>query len=103
MALITEDRVVDNTDPAPDGNRYVVRYAIRSARTQIFDDPTSRFEAEETFGQTTESFNDGATRGPTVTFVVWTSCAFATARSPKSSPTSRAEAANSSDSIGPPR
>jgi len=49
IALITEDCVFDNTDPGPDGTRYVGRDAIRLAWTPIFDDPTSRFEAEETF------------------------------------------------------
>jgi len=49
MALVTEDCVFDNTDPAPDGTRYVGRDAIRRAWAPIFDDPTSRFDAEETF------------------------------------------------------
>jgi ketosteroid isomerase-like protein len=49
IALITEDCVFDNTDPAPDGTRYVGRDAIRQAWTPIFDDSTSRFDAEETF------------------------------------------------------
>jgi len=49
IALITEDCVFDNTDPAPDGTRYVGRDAIRQAWGPIFDDPTSRFDAEETF------------------------------------------------------
>jgi ketosteroid isomerase-like protein len=49
IAMITEDCVFDNTDPAPDGTRYVGRDAIRRAWTPIFNDPTSRFDAEETF------------------------------------------------------
>jgi ketosteroid isomerase-like protein len=49
MELITEDCVFENTDPAPDGTTYVGRVAIRDAWAPIFADPTSRFEAEETF------------------------------------------------------
>ena len=49
IALLTDDCVFDNTDPAPDGTRYVGRDAIRRAWTPIFNDPTSRFDAEETF------------------------------------------------------
>jgi ketosteroid isomerase-like protein len=49
MELVTDDCVFDNTDPAPDGTRYVGRAAIRSAWSGIFDDRSSRFEAEETF------------------------------------------------------
>ncbi len=49
IALITDDCVFENTDPAPDGTTYVGREAIRGAWAPIFDDPTSRFDAEETF------------------------------------------------------
>jgi ketosteroid isomerase-like protein len=70
VALITEDCVFDNTDPAPDGTRYVGRDAIRSAWAPIFDDATSRFEAEETFGVDDRviqlwrySWSDGHVRG----------------------------------------
>jgi ketosteroid isomerase-like protein len=49
MALVTDDCVFDNTDPAPDGTRYVGPEAIRSAWAPIFEDPTSRFEQEEVF------------------------------------------------------
>jgi ketosteroid isomerase-like protein len=49
IALITEDCAFDNTDPAPDGTRYVGRDAIREAWRPIFDDAVAHFEAEETF------------------------------------------------------
>jgi ketosteroid isomerase-like protein len=49
IELLTDDCVFDNTDPAPDGTRYVGRDAIREAWTPIFNDPSSRFDAEETF------------------------------------------------------
>ena len=49
IELITDDCVFDNTDPAPDGTRYVGRDAIRSAWQPIFDDVNARFDAEETF------------------------------------------------------
>jgi len=47
--LITDDCVFDTTEPAPDGTRYVGKAAIRRAWTPIFEDPSSRFDAEETF------------------------------------------------------
>jgi len=49
IALITEDCVFDNTDPAPDGTRYVGRDAIREAWRPIFEDAAASFTAEETF------------------------------------------------------
>ena len=49
IALITEDCLFDNTDPAPDGTAYVGRVAIRKAWAPIFEDVTSRFDPEETF------------------------------------------------------
>lgn len=49
IELITADCLFDNTDPAPDGTRYVGRDAIRIAWQPIFDDPDARFDAEETF------------------------------------------------------
>jgi ketosteroid isomerase-like protein len=49
LEFITDDCVFDNTDPAPDGTKYVGRDAIRKAWAPIFEDPTSRFDAEETF------------------------------------------------------
>ena len=48
LALITEDCVFDATGPAPDGARAVGPDAIRAVWKPIFDDPTSRFEEEET-------------------------------------------------------
>lgn len=49
LALVTDDCVFDSTGPPPDGARSVGPAAIRQAWQEIFDDPTSRFEAEETF------------------------------------------------------
>jgi ketosteroid isomerase-like protein len=49
IALISEDCVFDNTDPAPDGTRYVGHNAIREAWRPIFEDSTAHFDAEETF------------------------------------------------------
>jgi hypothetical protein len=49
IALISEDCVFDNTDPAPDGTRYLGHSAIRSAWTPIFEDLSTQFDAEETF------------------------------------------------------
>jgi ketosteroid isomerase-like protein len=47
--LLTEDCVFDSTGPAPDGSRHVGRAEIRQAWKTIFDDSSSRFDAEETF------------------------------------------------------
>ncbi len=49
MALTTEDCVFDNTDPAPDGTRYVGRESVRRAWQPIFDDLNAHFDAEEAF------------------------------------------------------
>jgi ketosteroid isomerase-like protein len=49
LALVTEDCIFDATGPAPDGVRHVGPDPIRKAWQAIFDDPTSSFEAEETF------------------------------------------------------
>ena len=49
LALVTDDCVFDGTGPAPDGARSVGKYEIRAAWQAIFDDPSSRFDAEDTF------------------------------------------------------
>jgi len=49
LSFLTEDCVFDATAPAPDGARHVGPDAIRNAWQEIFDDVSSRFEAEETF------------------------------------------------------
>jgi ketosteroid isomerase-like protein len=50
LSLVTEDCVFDATGPAPDGTRHVGKEEVRQAWKAIFDDPSSRFEVEETFG-----------------------------------------------------
>lgn len=50
LAFLSEDCVFDATGPAPDGARHVGPDEIRAAWKEIFDDPSSRFEPEETFG-----------------------------------------------------
>jgi ketosteroid isomerase-like protein len=49
LALTTPDCLFDSTAPAPDGTRYVGLDAIRDAWRVIFDDPTTRFDAEDVF------------------------------------------------------
>ncbi len=49
LAFLSEDCVFDATGPAPDGARHVGPQEIRTAWKGIFDDPSSRFEPEETF------------------------------------------------------
>jgi ketosteroid isomerase-like protein len=50
ISFLSDDCVFDATGPAPDGRRWVGTEEIRSAWKAIFDDPTSVFEPEETFG-----------------------------------------------------
>jgi hypothetical protein len=49
MALVTDDCIFDNTDPAPDGRLSVGHADIRTAWSPIFEDPTTLFEQEEIF------------------------------------------------------
>ncbi len=49
LAMITDDCLFDNTDPAPDGTPHVGRDAIRAAWKPIFDNEDANFAAEETF------------------------------------------------------
>jgi ketosteroid isomerase-like protein len=49
MQFLSDDCVFDATGPAPDGYRHVGRDEVRRAWGPIFQDPSSRFEAEETF------------------------------------------------------
>ena len=49
IELVTDDCVFDTTEPAPDGTRYVGKIAIRQAWQPIFENRSSRFDAEETF------------------------------------------------------
>jgi ketosteroid isomerase-like protein len=49
LNMLTEDCVFDNTDPAPDGERFVGREAIGRAWSPIFEDSSARFDTEETF------------------------------------------------------
>jgi len=49
LAWLGDDCVFDATGPPPDGSRVVGPEHIKEAWRAIFDDPTSRFDAEETF------------------------------------------------------
>jgi ketosteroid isomerase-like protein len=49
VACLTDDCVFDATGPPPDGSRHVGPEAIRQAWKAIFEDASSKFEAEETF------------------------------------------------------
>ncbi len=49
LTLLSDDCIFDATGPAPDGARHTGTDSIRTAWQAIFDDVTSRFEAEETF------------------------------------------------------
>lgn len=50
MSYLSDDCVFDATGPPPDGSRHVGNEQIREAWKDIFDDPSSTFEPEETFG-----------------------------------------------------
>jgi ketosteroid isomerase-like protein len=70
LAMVTDDCVFDNTDPAPDGERFVGPEQIRGAWASIFSDASSRFEPEETFSVDDRvvqrwrySWSDGHVRG----------------------------------------
>jgi ketosteroid isomerase-like protein len=70
LSMTTEDCVFDATGPAPDGLRHVGRDALRTAWQAIFAEPSSRFEAEETFAAGDRvvqlwrySWSDGHVRG----------------------------------------
>jgi ketosteroid isomerase-like protein len=70
ISFLSDNCVFDATGPGPDGGRHVGPSEIRQAWKAIFDDPSSRFEAEETFGSGDRviqrwrySWDDGHIRG----------------------------------------
>ncbi len=50
MSYLSDDCLFDATGPAPDGARHVGHEQFHSAWKAIFDDSSSKFEPEETFG-----------------------------------------------------
>jgi ketosteroid isomerase-like protein len=48
VSFLSDDCVFEATGPAPDGARHVGSTEIRRAWKGIFDDPSSKFEPEET-------------------------------------------------------
>jgi ketosteroid isomerase-like protein len=50
MSYLSDDCLFDATGPAPDGTPHVGHEQICDAWKGIFDDPSSKFEPEETFG-----------------------------------------------------
>jgi ketosteroid isomerase-like protein len=70
VSFLSDDCVFDATGPAPDGARSVGPDEIRQAWKAIFDDASSKFEAEETVAcgdrviqQWRYSWADGHVRG----------------------------------------
>jgi ketosteroid isomerase-like protein len=49
VSFLSDDCVFEATGPAPDGARHVGPTEIRQAWKAIFDDPSSKFELEDTF------------------------------------------------------
>jgi ketosteroid isomerase-like protein len=49
VSFLSNDCLFEATGPAPDGTRHVGHDDIRQAWKAIFDDRSSKFEAEETF------------------------------------------------------
>lgn len=48
MAAMTDDCIFENTNPPPDGARYVGQKAVRKFWTEFFEkNPDAKFEAEE--------------------------------------------------------
>jgi ketosteroid isomerase-like protein len=47
VALTTDDVVFESTGPAPDGERFAGRAAVRGAWEPIFADAAARFDGEE--------------------------------------------------------
>lgn len=47
IAMVTDDCIFDTTAPAPDGEKFTGKAAIREAWLPIFDNPASRFVVEE--------------------------------------------------------
>jgi ketosteroid isomerase-like protein len=50
ISYLSDDCIFDATGPAPDGSQHVGHEQIRKAWKEIFDDRSSTFEPEETFG-----------------------------------------------------
>ena len=70
LSLVTEDCVFENTSPAPDGRVFRGRDEVAAAWKEIFDNPRSVFEAEDTFAAGDRavqlwrySWGDGHVRG----------------------------------------
>ena len=70
VSFLSRDCVFEATGPAPDGTRHIGPTEIRQAWKAIFDDPSSKFEPEETFSsgdRVTQrwrySWSDGRVRG----------------------------------------
>jgi ketosteroid isomerase-like protein len=49
LALCTDDCVFESTGPAPDGERYEGKDAVRAAWKPVFDDARASFDAEDAF------------------------------------------------------
>lgn len=47
ISFMTNDCIFEDTEPAPDGTRYVGRDAIRQAWVPMFANEATRFESEE--------------------------------------------------------
>jgi ketosteroid isomerase-like protein len=70
LSFLSDDCIFDATGPAPDGDRFVGRGAIREAWRTIFDDASATFQREEVFAMGDRviqlwrySWNDGHVRG----------------------------------------
>ena len=94
MAAMTDDCVFENTSP-PNGQRYEGQAQVRAAWEEFFAaSPDAHFDGEDVIVAGDRCVVQWVYRGPTTTAAparcaVSTCCACATARSPRSSPTSR--------------
>lgn len=92
MALMTDDCVFENTSPGPDGERFVGQRAIRAFWMRMLaNSPRARFDAEEIIVCGDRCIVQWRYSWGKATSAGSTSSASATARLPRSSPTSKAE------------
>src|ERR671939_1897047 len=96
MAAMTDDCVFESTYPPPDGRRFEGQEAVRGAWEDLFrSSADASFETEELFAVDDRctarwTYRYSGEDGALTTFAVWTCSACATARWPKSCPTSKA-------------
>jgi hypothetical protein len=49
LALVSDECIFENTSPAPDGEVFTGKEALRTAWKPVFDQPAAHFDTEEIF------------------------------------------------------